>query len=59
VFTLVQTFCLYGLWRFKQNSSTAIFFPSAIGLLMAIRSFVLPKFFTEDELDDLGDPTPA
>jgi hypothetical protein len=59
IFTLIQTACLYGLWRFKQNSATAIFFPSAIGFLMLIRAFILPKFFTEDELDDLGDPTPS
>ena len=58
IFTIVQVACLYGLWVFKQNSATAIFFPSAIGFLMFIRSFVLPKFFTEDELVDLGDPTP-
>lgn len=59
LFTLTQILCLVGLWTFKQNSSTAIFFPSVIGLLMVIRSFVLPKFFTEDELADLGDPTPS
>jgi len=59
IFTITQVFCLIGLWTFKQNSATAIFFPSVIGLLMAIRSFILPKVFTEEELVDLGDPTPA
>lgn len=59
VFTCTQIACLVGLWTFKQNSATAVFFPSVIGLLMLIRSFVLPKFFTEDELIDLGDPTPS
>lgn len=59
LFTLVQVFCLWGLWTFKQNSATAIFFPSVIGFLMFIRSFILPKAFTEDELVDLGDPTPS
>jgi len=58
IFTLVQLTCLIGLWAFKQNNSTAIFFPSVIGLLMVIRSLLLPRFFTEDELNDLGDPTP-
>ena len=58
IFTLVQVACLYGLWAFKQNSATAIFFPSVIGFLMLIRSSILPKFFTEDELVDLGDPSP-
>lgn len=58
LFTSIQVACLYALWLFKQNSNTAIFFPSVIGLMMAIRSFVLPKFFTERELVDLGDPTP-
>jgi hypothetical protein len=59
VFTGIQILCLMGLWTFKSNPSTAIFFPSVIGLLMVIRSFVLPKIFTEEELVELGDPTPS
>lgn len=59
IFTMVQVACLVGLWTFKQNSATAIFFPSVIGFLMVIRSYILPKFFTEEELIDLGDPTPG
>jgi hypothetical protein len=59
LFTAIQVACLGGLWAFKQNSSTAIFFPSVIGLLVAIRSFVLPKIFSEEELVELGDPTPS
>jgi len=51
--------CLVGLWMFKQNSATAIFFPSVIGFLMFLRSLILPKFFSEAELCDLGDPTPT
>ena len=58
-FTLIQALCLMGLWAFKQNPSTAIFFPSVIGMLMVIRSAVLPKVFTERELTELGDPTPS
>ncbi len=58
LFTGIQILCLAGLWTFKQNSAISIFFPSVIGLLMIIRSFVLPKFFTENELISLGDPTP-
>ena len=58
IFTVTQILCLAGLWAFKQNSTTAVFFPSVIGLLMVIRAFILPKFFTERELVDLGDPTP-
>jgi len=58
-FTGIQIACLVGLWAFKQNPSTAIFFPSVIGLLMVIRSFVLPKIFSEEELVELGDPTPS
>lgn len=58
VFTFVQVLCLAGLWAFKQNSSTAIFFPGMIGLLMAIRTWILPRFFLEKELEALGDPTP-
>lgn len=59
IFTTTQFACLCGLWAFKQNSRTAIFFPSAIGFLMVIRSLLLPRFFTEDQLNDLGDPTPV
>jgi len=58
-FTIIQLLCLGGLWSFKQNPSTAIFFPSVIGMLMVIRSAVLPKFFSEEELTELGDPTPS
>jgi hypothetical protein len=57
-FTATQIACLVGLWEFKQNASTAIFFPSVIGLLMVIRGFVLPKIFNETELKALGDGTP-
>jgi hypothetical protein len=59
LFTGIQMLCLCGLWTFKQNPTTAIFFPSVIGLLMVIRSFVLPKLFSEEELVELGDPTPS
>lgn len=59
LFTIIQMFCLMGLWSFKQNPSTAIFFPSVIGMLMVIRNLLLPKLFTEDELVELGDPTPS
>jgi hypothetical protein len=58
LFTGIQIACLYGLWAFKQNAQTAIFFPSVIGLLMVIRAFGLPKIFTETELTELGDATP-
>jgi len=58
IFTAVQIACLAGLWAFKQNSATAIFFPGVIGLLMALRKWVLPRFFLEKELEALGDPNP-
>jgi len=58
IFTVVQILCLATLWMFKQYSATAIFFPSVIGMLMVIRSFVLPRFFSEKELIALGDPSP-
>lgn len=59
MFTSIQALCLIGLWCFKQNPTTAIFFPSIIGMLMVIRSLLLPKIFSEDELTELGDPTPS
>lgn len=55
LFTAIQAACLAGLWSFKQNSATAIFFPSVIGLLMLVRSFVLPRIFTQHELVELGE----
>lgn len=57
-FTIIQMFSLAGLWAFKQNSATSIFFPAMIGLLMALRTWFLPRFFSEEELTALGDPTP-
>ena len=59
LFTMIQVVCLAGLWAFKSNPLTAIFFPSVIGMLMVIRSFLLPKLFSEKELVELGDPTPS
>ena len=58
IFTSLQVACLGALWAFKQNSATAIFFPSVIGMLIAIRGLILPRFFSEEELVALGDPTP-
>jgi len=55
LFTSIQILCLGGLWAFKQNTATAIFFPSVIGMLMAIRVYVLPKIFSEEELKALGE----
>lgn len=58
LFTTLQVLCLVGLWTFKSNPATAIFFPSVIGMLIALRGLVIPRFFTEDELVALGDPSP-
>ena len=54
-FTVIQMLCLAGLWSFKECNATAIFFPSVIGMLMVIRSFMLPKFFSTRELAALGE----
>lgn len=59
IFTGIQVLCLLGLFAFKQIPSITIFFPAIILLLMGIRGFVLPKFFSEEELEALGDPTPT
>lgn len=58
LFTLLQVACLMALWGFKSCSATAIFFPSVIGMLMVIRSLILPKLMTEEEFVVLGDATP-
>ena len=57
-YTTTQVLCLIGLFGFKQIPAITIFFPAMIGVLMSIRAFVLPKFFTEEEFIALGDPTP-
>jgi hypothetical protein len=57
-FTVIQVACLFGLWSFKQNPATSMFFPSVIGMLIAIRAFVLPRIYSEQELTALGDATP-
>jgi len=54
-YTGLQVLCLGGLWEFKRNTSTAIFFPSVIGLLMFIRAAVLPKFFSKEDFEILDD----
>lgn len=59
IYTGVQVLCLLGLFGFKQIPSITIFFPAMIGVLMSIRAFVLPKFFSEEEFVALGDPTAA
>mmetsp|Transcript_40371 Transcript_40371/g.59321 ORF Transcript_40371/g.59321 Transcript_40371/m.59321 type:complete len:428 (+) Transcript_40371:433-1716(+) len=59
LYTGLQFGCLLGLWAFKQCAATAIFFPSVIGMLMLIRSFLLPRFFNEEEFVALDDPSPT
>eukprot|EP00578_Thalassiosira_sp_NH16_P002987 CAMPEP_0181138236 /NCGR_PEP_ID=MMETSP1071-20121207/34138_1 /TAXON_ID=35127 /ORGANISM="Thalassiosira sp., Strain NH16" /LENGTH=680 /DNA_ID=CAMNT_0023225057 /DNA_START=254 /DNA_END=2295 /DNA_ORIENTATION=+ len=58
IYTFVQVLCLMGLFGFKQIPAITIFFPAMIGVLMSIRAFALPKFFTEEEFSALGDQTP-
>lgn len=58
VYTLTQVLCLAGLFGFKQLPAITIFFPAMIGVLMSIRAFVLPYFFSEEEFVALRDPTP-
>ncbi|EJK64068.1 hypothetical protein THAOC_15235 [Thalassiosira oceanica] len=58
-YTGVQVLCLLGLFGFKQIPAITIFFPAMIGVLMSIRSFILPNFFSEKEFVALGDETPS
>lgn len=58
IYTGIQVLCLLGLFGFKQIPAITIFFPAMIGVLMSIRAFVLPNFFSEKEFVKLGDPTP-
>lgn len=58
-YTGVQVLCLLGLFGFKQIPAITIFFPAMIGILMSIRAFILPNFFSEKEFVALGDETPS
>ncbi|GMH91101.1 hypothetical protein TrVE_jg5042 [Triparma verrucosa] len=58
IYTAVQLGCLSILWGLKSNSKTSIFFPGVIGLLMFLRSRILPRWFSEYEFEVLGDPSP-
>mmetsp|Transcript_899 Transcript_899/g.2048 ORF Transcript_899/g.2048 Transcript_899/m.2048 type:complete len:123 (+) Transcript_899:2-370(+) len=51
LFTAVQLFCLGLLWVLKLNKKTSLFFPSVIGTLMVIRSFLLTRWFSKQELE--------
>ncbi|KAL7434874.1 hypothetical protein ACHAXH_006324 [Discostella pseudostelligera] len=57
-YTFTQVLCLVGLFGFKLIPAISIFFPAMIGVLMSVRAFVLPKFFSEEEFVALGDATP-
>lgn len=49
-FTAVQAACLAGLIALKFNPSTALIFPSVIGVLMLFRVKLLPRMFSRREL---------
>lgn len=55
LFTTIQLFLLGLLWGLKSNPATGMFFPSVIGVLMATRSFIIPKIFKEEEIAFLDD----
>ena len=58
-YTFIQLQCLAILWAVKQNKRFSIFFPSAIGFLMATRAWLLPRIFSKYDLDNLGDSMPT
>lgn len=58
IYTGVQVLCLLGLFGFKQIPAITIFFPVMIILLISIRAFVLPRYFSSKEFDMLQDPFP-
>ena len=51
----VQFLMLALIWVMKQNKNFSLFFPSCIGFLMIVRSYVMPNFFSLTELQ-LLDP---
>jgi len=57
LFTLLQLACLAGLWILRSNKQTALFFPGMIAVLMAVRSFLAPRLFSETALEALDEST--
>lgn len=55
LFTTTQLACLAILWTLKSNPATGMFFPSVIGLLMVVRSYVIPRLFSKEEIQLLDD----
>ena len=49
-FTALQVVCLAVLWALKLSPSTALIFPSVIGVLMFVRAKVIPRIFSIREL---------
>ena len=49
-FTAIQCLCLLSLWALKLSPSTALIFPSVIGVLMVLRATAIPKLFSSREL---------
>ena len=49
-FTALQVVCLAALWALKLSPTTALIFPSVIGVLMLIRAKVIPRIFSSREL---------
>jgi len=49
-FTAIQCLCLASLWALKLSPSTALIFPSVIGVLMVLRAKLIPKLFSTREL---------
>jgi hypothetical protein len=49
-FTALQVLCLATLWALKLSPSTALIFPSVIGVLMVLRAKVVPRLFSGREL---------
>jgi len=52
-FTALQLVCLAALWALKINPKTSLFFPSVIASLLAIRSLLARRLFSERALSVL------
>ena len=46
----IQSFMLLLIWVMKQNRNFSLFFPSCIAFLMIVRTYVMPNFFSKNEL---------
>ena len=49
-YLIVKSCMLALIWFMKQNKNFSLFFPSCIAFLMIVRTYVMPNFFSKEDL---------